>query len=102
MAVVELTVCPLGTGETSASKYVAGAQKILADQDKIKYMLTPMGTVMEGDIDEIFKLIRVIQEDVFDKGIKRVYSIIKVDDRRDKIASMEQKLQSVKSKLEDK
>ena len=88
MAVVELTVCPLGTGTTSAS-----------DQDKVKYLLNPMGTVMEGDIDEIFALIRKIQEDVFDKGVGRVYSIIKVDDRRDKQASMEQKLASVKAKL---
>ncbi|WP_036760078.1 MTH1187 family thiamine-binding protein [Peptostreptococcus anaerobius] len=96
MAVVELTVCPLGTGTTSASKYVAGAQKVLADQDKVKYMLNPMGTVMEGNIDEIFALVRKIQEDVFDKGVDRVYSIIKVDDRRDKVASMEQKLASVK------
>ena len=99
LAVVELTVCPLGTGTTSASKYVAGAQKVLADQDKVKYMLNPMGTVMEGNIDEIFALVRKIQEDVFDKGVDRVYSIIKVDDRRDKVASMEQKLASVKSKL---
>lgn len=99
MAVVELTVCPLGTGTTSASKYVAGAQKVLADQDKVKYMLNPMGTVMEGNIDEIFALVRKIQEDVFAKGVDRVYSIIKVDDRRDKVASMEQKLASVKSKL---
>src|SRR3712207_5278354 len=99
MAIVELTVCPLGTGETSASKYVAGAQKVLADQDKVKFMLNPMGTVMEGDIDEIFALIRKIQEDVFDKGVDRVYSIIKVDDRRDKVSSMEQKLASVNSKL---
>ncbi|WAW14397.1 MTH1187 family thiamine-binding protein [Peptostreptococcus equinus] len=100
MAVVELTVCPLGTGTTSASKYVAGAQEILAGQDEVKYMLNPMGTVMEGDIDEIFALIRKIQEDVFDKGIERVYSIIKVDDRRDKQASMEQKLASVRKRLE--
>ena len=99
MAVVELTVCPLGTGTTSASSYVAGAQKILSDQDKAKYLLNPMGTVMEGDIDEIFALIRRIQEDVFDKGVGRVYSIIKVDDRRDKQATMEQKLASVKAKL---
>lgn len=101
MAIVELTVCPLGTNTTSASKYVAGAQKILADQDKVKYMLNPMGTVMEGDLDEIFKLIRIIQEDVFDKGVSRVYSIIKVDDRRDKESSMEQKLKSVKTRLEE-
>ncbi|MEG0249441.1 MAG: MTH1187 family thiamine-binding protein [Peptostreptococcus sp.] len=100
MAVVELTVCPLGTGTTSASKYVAGAQQVLEEQNKVKYLLNPMGTVMEGNIDDIFALIRKIQEDVFDKGVDRVYSIIKVDDRRDKIATMEQKLESVKSKLE--
>lgn len=101
MAVVELTVCPLGTGTTSASKYVAGAQKILKEQDEVKFLLNPMGTVMEGDIDAIFSLIRKIQEDVFDKGVDRVYSIIKVDDRRDKVATMEQKLESVKNKLSE-
>ncbi|MDY4127977.1 MAG: MTH1187 family thiamine-binding protein [Peptostreptococcus porci] len=99
MAIVELTVCPLGTGTTSASKYVAGAHEILSSQSSVKYMLNPMGTVMEGNIDEIFSLIRKIQEDVFDKGVDRVYSIIKVDDRRDKISTMEQKLNSVNSKL---
>ena len=63
MAVVELTICPLGTGTSSASKYVAGAQIVLSEQDKVKYMLNPMGTVMEGDLDEIFALIRKIQEE---------------------------------------
>ncbi len=101
MAIVELTLCPLGTGTTSASKYVAGAQKVLQKQDKVKYMLNPMGTVMEGDLDDIFSLIRELQESVFNTGIQRVYSIIKVDDRRDKKASMEQKLRSVKEKLDD-
>lgn len=100
MAVVELTICPLGTETTSVSPYVAGAQKILMEQEEIKFMLNPMGTVLEGNLDEIFSLIRKIQEDVFDKGANRVYSIIKVDDRRDKIATMEQKLESVKSKLD--
>ena len=99
MAVVELTVCPLGTGTTSASSYVAGAQKILSDQDKVKYLLNPMGTVIEADPDKCFEIARKMQEEVFKAGSDRVYTVIKMDDRRDKNYHMEDKVKSVKSKL---
>lgn len=99
MAVVEVCIFPIGEG-TSVSKYVAGCEKVLEQyQDKLKYELNPMGTNIEGDLDITFEAIRKMQESVFDKGAKRVYSVVKIDDRRDKKASMDQKIHSVKSKL---
>lgn len=98
MAVVEVCLIPIGTKETSVSKYVAEAEKILMAEG-VKYKLNPMGTVIEADADKALEVIRKMQESVFDKGADRVYSVIKMDDRRDKSASMEQKIKSVEDKL---
>ncbi|WP_306483107.1 MTH1187 family thiamine-binding protein [Anaerococcus sp.] len=98
MAVVEVCLIPIGTKETSVSKYVAEAEKILMAEG-VKYKLNPMGTVIEADADKALEVIRKMQESVFDKGADRVYSVIKMDDRRDKKSSMEQKIKSVEDKL---
>ena len=98
MAVVEVCLIPIGTKEPSVSKYVAEAEKILMAEG-VKYKLNPMGTVIEADADKALEVIRKMQESVFDKGADRVYSVIKMDDRRDKKASMEQKIKSVEDKL---
>lgn len=98
MAVVEVCLIPIGTKETSVSKYVAEAEKILMAEG-VKYKLNPMGTVIEADADRALEVIRKMQESVFAKGADRVYSVIKMDDRRDKKATMEQKIKSVEDKL---
>ncbi|WBW49800.1 MTH1187 family thiamine-binding protein [Peptoniphilus equinus] len=99
MAVLEVTLVPIGTQTTSCSSFVAKAFDVVKDREDIKVQLNPMGTVLEGDIDVLFDAVRCMQEAVFKEGAGRVYSIIKVDDRRDKVASLEQKIQSVQAKL---
>ena len=99
MAVVELTLVPIGTQTTSCSPFVAAAYDAVKDNDKVEIRLNPMGTVLEGDIDELFACVRKMQEAVFDAGADRVYSVVKIDDRRDKKASLDQKVNSVMSKL---
>ena len=99
MAVVELTLVPIGTQKTSCSPYVAAAYDAVKDNDKVEIRLNPMGTVLEGDIDELFACVRKMQEAVFTSGAERVYSVLKVDDRRDKKASLDQKVNSVMEKL---
>lgn len=99
MAIVEVTVVPLGTGSTGISEYVAGCQKVLAGEKEMKYQLTPMGTIIEGDLDVILKVIRSMHEVPFEQGGQRVLTSIKIDDRRDKVGTMEGKLKSVLTKL---
>lgn len=98
MAIAEVCIIPIGV-ETSVSKYVAGCQKVLEEFDNIKYSLNPMGTNIEGNVEDIFKVIRKMQESVFEKNVDRVYTVIKMDERRDKDSSMDQKIKSVKDKL---
>ena len=99
MAVVELTLVPIGTQKTSCSPYVAAAYDAVKDNDKVEIRLNPMGTVLEGDIDELFACVRKMQEAVFESGADRVYSVVKIDDRRDKKGNLDQKINSVMDKV---
>ncbi|MBN2897179.1 MAG: MTH1187 family thiamine-binding protein [Clostridia bacterium] len=100
MAIVEFTIVPLGTGDTSISKYVAECHKILA-ASKLKYELTAMGTIVEGDLDEVLAIIMKMHEVPFTNKAKRVSTTIKIDDRRDKTATIENKVSAVLDKLEE-
>lgn len=98
MAIVAVNMVPLGVG-SSVSKYVAAAEKVIVDRPGIKRQVGPMFTTFEGDLDEIMQAIREMQEAVFAAGVDRVLTTIKIDDRRDKEATMESKLNSLNAKL---
>lgn len=99
MAIVEVSITPIGTESPSISRYVAKCEKVLHDFPGVEYQLTPMGTVIEGDLRSIFEVITLMHEVPFDNGAARVSTLIKVDDRRDKEATMDGKVQSVRKKL---
>ena len=96
--IAELVVVPLGTATPSLSSYVAGVEKVLATFH-LKTMLTPMGTVLEGDLDEVLRAVRAVHEVPFQAGALRVSTTVKIDERRDKELSMEGKVQAVREKL---
>jgi uncharacterized protein (TIGR00106 family) len=97
MAIVEISIVPLGTGSTSLSSYVADCIKVL-DASGLTYELHGMGTIIEGELSELFAVIQKMHEVPFFKGAKRVTSSIKLDDRRDKVATIRDKVEAVISK----
>ena len=97
MAVVEVTVLPIGTGEASLSKYVASVLKPL-EQSGLTYELTSMGTNIEGPLERILQVVREMHERPFQEGITRVLTRLVIDDRRDKDLSIEGKKRSVREK----
>lgn len=99
MAVVEVTIAPMGTGSPSISQYVAACHKVLDEAKDLKYQLTPMSTIIEGDLDRIFAVIRLMHEVPFNAGAMRVSTLIRVDDRRDKELTMAGKVKAVMDKL---
>ena len=100
MAIVEVSIAPLlGLSDTSLSEYVADAIKIL-EKSGLQFQLTSMGTIIEGDLDDILGTIREMHESPYKKGMKRVVTSIKIDDRRDKAATCEGKVESVRKKME--
>ena len=99
MAIVEVTVVPLGTKTPSVSQYVARAIKVLEREKDLKYETTAMGTIIEGNLDRILVVVRKMHEEIFGEGVARVVTTVKIDDRRDKAQSMKTKLDSLKKKL---
>ncbi len=98
MAIVEVSIIPLGTGRPSLSDYVAKAVEVLHGSG-LSYEITPMGTIINGDLGEIFRVIKEMHESCFDSEVKRVLTLIKIDDRRDKEVKPGNKVTSVKEKL---
>ena len=99
MAIVEVSVVPIGTKTPSVSKYVAKAVKILQAEKDIKYELTAMGTIIEGDLERLLSLVLRMHQSAFDAGAMRVVTTVKIDERRDKPSSMSSKVEAIKRKL---
>lgn len=87
---------PIGKGE-SLSRYVAECIKIVKESG-IRYQLTPMCTILEGDYDEVMDVIKKCHIRIMGM-CNRVLTTIKIDDRRGKEDAMTQKVRSVEEKI---
>jgi uncharacterized protein (TIGR00106 family) len=99
MALVEISVIPLGTPTPSISEYIVESLKVLKESG-LKYALNSMGTVIEGELDNIMMIVRQMHKASFKKGVKRVVTTIKIDEWQDKYVSIKDKVRSVEKKLE--
>ena len=96
---VEVSIVPVGTAGPSVSEYVARAVKVLQAEKDLKYELTAMGTIIEGELDRLLTVVRKMHQAVLDSGVERVVTTVKIDDRRDKALSISGKVKAVKKKL---
>jgi uncharacterized protein (TIGR00106 family) len=93
--IAEVSIVPIGTQDPSLSVYIADSIQVLDGEKELSYRLTPMGTIIEGPLPKVLDAIREMHEVPFSKGVLRVVTNIKIDDRRDKASSMTSKVQSV-------
>ncbi len=96
--ILEVSISPLD--KKSLSKYVAEVIKIF-EEAGLNYELNPMGTVIEGEWDQIMPVIKKAHERLFELGVTRVSTLIKIDDRRDKKVRKEDKVESVRRVLRE-
>jgi uncharacterized protein (TIGR00106 family) len=101
MAIVQVSVVPIGTATTSLSRWVAETLRVLRNHSNLKYQLTPMGTVIEGELDEVLEVVREMHETPFKNGATRVLTALSIDDRRDQHPTLESKVDSVMKKLQE-
>ncbi len=94
--VVNFTIVPIGK-ESSLSSQVAEILKIVSESG-ISYKLHSMGTILEGEWDEIMKLIKKCHKKIL-KDSDRVLTTITIDDRKDRTARIAGKVKSVERKL---
>jgi uncharacterized protein (TIGR00106 family) len=93
---VQFSIVPLGKGE-SISAQISKVLKIV-DEGGLPYRLTPMGTVVEGEWDEVMALIRTCHLEVL-KSMPRLLTTITIDDRPGKPDRITEKIRSVEKKL---
>ena len=98
MALMHLTIIPLGTNSPSVGEYVADILKVL-EKSGFPYELTDMGTIIEGNTEDLLKLAAQLSESPFSKGVNRVLTQISLDDRRDRKVSIGAKKVSVADRL---
>ena len=95
--IMDLCLVPMGVG-VSVSKYVVACHQILQDAG-LKAELHAYGTNIEGEWDAVMDAVKKCHEQVHAMGAPRITTTIKLGTRNDKKQSMEDKVQSVQTKM---
>jgi uncharacterized protein (TIGR00106 family) len=96
MVLLEFSMTPLGKGE-SVSTYVARSLEIV-EASGLDYRLHAMGTVIEGEWDQVFGVVRKCYE-AMSADCDRITCSIKVDARKGASGRLSSKVKSVEEKL---
>ncbi len=96
--IMDLCVVPMGVG-VSVSKYVAACQEILAEAG-LKTNLHAYGTNIEGEWDAVMTAVKRCHERIHAMGVPRITTTIKIGTRTDRRQSMDDKVKSVREKLQ--
>jgi len=93
----EISIYPIATCTTSASFYIAKAIESIQNIENLRFEINSMGTILESNsIDIINTATKKMMDAVHNLGIARVEVIIKIDSRKDKDLSMEEKIDSIR------
>ena len=95
----ELEIIPIGTASPSLSDGLTDVAKLI-DQSGLDYRIGPMGTVVEGDWDQVMLLAKRCHQAIL-QSHQRVLTTIRIDDRKDKPGKgrIVQKVQSLETKV---
>jgi uncharacterized protein (TIGR00106 family) len=96
MVLLEFSMSPLDKGE-SLSAYVARSLDII-DKSGVPYQLTPMGTILEGEWEEVFGVVQACFERM-QQDCGRISVNIRCDYRQGRSGRLEQKIRSVERHL---
>jgi uncharacterized protein (TIGR00106 family) len=96
--ILDFSVVPIGVG-LSLSKYVAACECVLKEAG-LKTKLHAYGTNVEGDWDAVFAAVKKCHEILHEMGVPRISTNIKVGTRVDRNQAMDDKIKSVRQKLE--
>ena len=94
---VDLCVVPMGIG-VSVSEQIALCEEIITEAG-LESQLHPYGTVIQGDWDEVFEIVKKCHLKLHESGVLRIFTNMKIGTRIDKEQSMADKVDSVLSKL---
>ncbi|HLA50241.1 MAG TPA: MTH1187 family thiamine-binding protein [Thermodesulfovibrionia bacterium] len=93
---IEFSVIPIGIGESMGDQ-IAKVLKIV-DESGLPYKANPMGTVIEGNWEDVLAIIKKCHQEVI-KSSPRIITSISIDDRPGKPNRITEKLKSVEKRL---
>jgi uncharacterized protein (TIGR00106 family) len=93
---LEFSMTPLDKGE-SVGDYVARSLDIV-DKSGLDYRLNPMGTVLEGEWNEVMDVVKKCYERM-SQDCSRISVSIKIDARRNQSGRLAGKIDSVEKRL---
>jgi uncharacterized protein (TIGR00106 family) len=96
MILLEFAMYPVTRGE-SLGAFVARSLDII-DRSGLPYQLTPMGTIIEGEWDQVMAVVTACHE-AMTADCDRVGTSIKIDYRAGASGRLKSKLASVENKL---
>jgi uncharacterized protein (TIGR00106 family) len=100
VATADLSVLALGRPDVSASEYLAEIQRRLQRQERVRYRMHAMGTSLEGSTEDILGVVAELHAVPFEQGVPRVYTILKLDERRDRPRqTLDEKVRAVEDRL---
>lgn len=92
----EFSIIPLGAGSSIGDKLASILDAV--DKSGLPYKVNPMGTVVEGEWDEVMKLIRKCHDNIMESS-ERAIITVSIDDRKGKPNRIEEKIKSVEKRL---
>lgn len=95
MTLMEFSLIPLDKG-ASFSRYVAGTMGMI-DESGLAYRLNPMGTVVEGEWEDLLNLLTRCFK-ALEKESDRISLSVKFDHRKGVKGALDKKIQSVEEK----
>ncbi|MCD8502446.1 MAG: MTH1187 family thiamine-binding protein [Bacillaceae bacterium] len=99
MPLLEISVVPVGTETTSFSSHVTNAVSIIKEMG-LTFEVTPTATVIEGELDELMEVAKLIHRNELNNGTKRVITNISIDDRIDKPISLKEQVEIIQETLQ--
>ena len=93
---IEFSIVPVGVG-SSIGDQLAEILKIV-DASGLPYKINPMGTVVEGEWDEVMKLVKKCHMTVMKTG-ERAITTISIDDRKGKPNRLDEKVKSIEKRI---
>lgn len=97
MVLVEFAMFPTDKGE-SVSAFVSQVINYI-DNSGLEYKLTPMGTIIEGEWEQVISVITGCFK-ILEAQSNRIYSTIKVDYRKSDSSRMNSKTDKIKEILQ--
>jgi uncharacterized protein (TIGR00106 family) len=92
----EFSIIPIGVGSSIGDR-LAEVLKIV-DSSGLPYKVNPMGTVVEGEWDDIMRLIKKCHKTVMKTG-DRVVTTVSIDDRKGKPNRIDEKIKSIERRI---